>query len=234
MNRDIIVIPMSNGQKTVIATDCTGACGQKALDVVSVSTELLAYYTARVAFMEVLSVRATPVAYTVSNFFKDGYEDIHLGIGKLLCELNISELKNITSTETNFDMIQSAVGISVFGTMQSDIDDNADGLCFACIGSPLVGNEVVLNPDRILQMNTFLNLIIDDKAKKLLPVGSKGIVYKLKKVFGVDAIAADVDLLKSAGPSTCLLIGYHSKDEAYFANKLKDQFHPIKTQRSAL
>lgn len=232
MNRDIVVIPGQNGHQTVIATDCSGACGSKALDVVSVSTELLAYYTARVAFMEILSVGAAPAAYTVSNFVKGGYDNIHRGIGELLDELHLTNLQSITSSETNFEMVQSAVGISVVGTLSEPIDDDINGLSLACIGSPLVGDEVVQNTNgQLLEMDTFLRLRNDPKAAKLLPVGSKGIAYKIEKVFGAKAKACDVDLTKSAGPSTCVIIAYQKSDETHFATILKDLFHPILTAK---
>lgn len=227
MHRDILVIPITGKQKTIIAMDCSGACGQRDLDVVDVSIELLAYYTARVAFMEIMSVRATPIAYTVSNFLKDGYADIHRGIGRLLTELKLPRITHITSTETNFDMVQSAMGISVIGRLTGDIDDDAKHLSFACAGSPLVGHEVIQKADKILPMNAFVDLVEDDRAVQLLPVGSKGIAYKLDQVYQKKAVASDVDLQKSAGPATCLLIGYRPEDQAYFTDKLKGIFHPI-------
>lgn len=227
MKRDIIVSPLNKTQKLIISTDCSGSCGELQLDTIKVSYELMAYYTARVPFMEVMSVKATPVAYTVSNFIKTGYDAIHLGINKVLNELNLSHLPNITSTETNFKMVQSAMGISVIGTMEGKINDNASNLSFACIGSPLVGDEVIGNSNKMIKLSTFTELVNDKKAIKLLPTGSKGIGYKLKKVFNIDALSSDVDLNKSAGPSTCILLGYNKEDENYFRNKLKEQFHSI-------
>ena len=229
MNRDLIVIPSAETQKIIIATDCSGACGPKDLDVVAVPTVLTSYYTARVAFMEIMSVRATPIAYTISNFIKGGYDDIHSGIRQLTDELNLHPLANITSSETNFDMLQSAVGISVIGTMRGEIDDNAEGLSLAIVGLPLVGDEMLQNLDDVLQMNTFTHLLCDIRVQKLLPVGSKGIANKIKKVFGIDTTSTEIDLKKSAGPSSCLVIGYSKNDENYFADKLGTLFHPIET-----
>ncbi len=227
MNRDIIVLPGEDEYSTVITTDCSGACGQKKLDVVNVSTQILAYYTARVAFMEILSVRAQPTAYTIANFVKDGYGEIMQGIVKLLKELRLDDLPFIASTETNFDMLQSAVAVSIVGKLKGNIDDQADGLCFACVGSPLVGSEVVESTDKMLSIDMFLSLVDDPKALQLAPVGSKGIANKLNRVFGKTAVSCDVDLNKSAGPSTCIILGYNKKDEEYFASKLQNQFYPI-------
>ncbi|MBT3320335.1 MAG: ATPase, partial [Clostridia bacterium] len=168
MSRDLIVIPSEQNQKIIIATDCSGACGPKKLDVVVVPTVLTSYYTARVAFMEIMSVRATPIAYTVSNFVKGGYDDIHDGVAKLTGELKLPNLANITSSETNFEMLQSAVGISVVGTMMGEIDDNAEGLFLAVVGLPLVGDEMLQNLDSVLQMDTFTGLLSDTKVQKLL------------------------------------------------------------------
>ena len=229
MSRDLIVLPDKSGQYTVIATDCTGACGQKEHDAINVSYKTLAYYTARVAFLELLCVHARPTAYTLSSFMKNGYDAVISGISALLKELTLDDLPFIASTETNFDMIQSALAVSVIGTLDRPIDDTTDGLSFASIGTPMVGNEVIEHADRIIQMDAFLSLVNDTKALRLASVGSKGIAYKLKQVFGVTAVSCALDLQKSAGPATCVILGYNKKDEAHFISKLQNQFYPIST-----
>jgi hypothetical protein len=230
MKRDILITPLGEDIKLITATDCSGAVGENRLDIVNVPNEILAYFTARVAFMEVMSVDAKPVFYTVSNFINDGYEHIHKGIKALLNELDIKDIQHITSSETNFEMVQSALGISVSGILNKEISDCTDSLSFACVGWPLVGNEVVENPEKILSASMFARLANDEKAVQILPVGSKGIAYKLKEVFDITAQSSKVDLYKSAGPSTCVILGYNDMDENYFIKLLGELFHPIVTE----
>ena len=227
MNRDLVVKKISDNNFLVIATDCSGACGNKELDYVNVTTETLAYFAARVAFMEVLSVGATPLAYTVSNLIKDGYDDLHKGINKLLDELQLENIENITSTETNFDMLQSAIGITVIGQLSKQINDNIKGLEYACIGHPLVGDEVVNMQEDMLGMKDFISIIEDDQIPLVLPIGSKGIKRKMQITLNVTPSSTEVDINKSAGPSTCVVIGFKKNRRDELAEKFGKLFSPI-------
>lgn len=229
MKRDLIVIPVADNKTMVIATDCSGACGEMPNDVVNVSVEVATYYTARVAFMEVMSVGATPVAYTFSNFMKDKFDAVQRGITKLLDELGIDNLENIASTETNFQMVQSAVGISVIGMIDKYEECIYDGLSYACVGYPLVGDDVVNNPHKILSMKDFMELVHDEKVEAVLPIGSKGIKWEIKSIFDTDAKGSNVDINKSAGPSTCVVIAYKGIHQKYLQNKFSDLFNIIET-----
>ena len=229
MNRDILVTQLENNKCLVTSVDCSGGVGSLDMDIVKASPETVAYYTARVAFMEVMSAKARPIAYTISNFTNYGYDEIHNGINQLLDELGIKNIEHITSSETNFSMVQSALGITVIGIAEKQIESDIDGLSFACIGSPLVGNEVMEYADKVIPAKIFASLAHDNNAKQLVPTGSKGVACKLKSVFDVDAVSSDIDLSKSTGPSTCVILGYESADTDYFKSMLKDLFHPIKT-----
>lgn len=229
MKRDLIVIPVAKNKTMVIATDCSGGCGEMPNDVVNVSVEVATYYTARVAFMEVMSIGATPIAYTFSNFMKDKFDAVQRGITKLLDELGIDNLKSIASTETNFQMVQSAVGISVIGMIDRYEENSYDGLSYACVGYPLVGDDVINNPEKILSMKDFMEQVNDKKIDVILPIGSKGIKWEMKSVFGVDVQSSKIDIKKSAGPSTCVVIGFKSINKEYLENKFGDLFNFIKT-----
>lgn len=229
MKRDIIITPLGKDKNLITAADCSGAVGMQKLDAVNVPIDVLAYFTARVAFMEVMSVGATPILYTISNFVKNGYDEIHKGIKALLDELGIQDIQHITSSETNFEMMQSALGISVSGILNKDVSNSIEGLSFACVGYPLVGNEVIENSDKVISASLFAQLTNDNKAVQILPVGSKGIAYKLNQVFNATAQSSDIDLYKSAGPATCVILAYKNEDKDYFNNLLGNLFNPIKT-----
>jgi hypothetical protein len=229
MKRDLIILPITNNKTMVIATDCSGACGEMPNDIISVSPEVTAYYTARVAFMEVMSVGATPIAYTFSNFIKDKYDAVQRGILKLIDELGLDKLDNIGSTETNFEMVQSAVGITVIGTIDKYEEKKHTNHSYACIGYPLIGDEVVNNPDKILSMKDFLELVNDKKVDVILPIGSKGIKWEMKSIFGKTILNSEVDIDKSAGPSTCVVIGFKGIHKEYLKKKFGKLFNFIDT-----
>jgi hypothetical protein len=228
MKRDLIIQSISKNKTMVIATDCSGACGEMDNDIVNVPVEVATYYTARVAFMEVMSIGAMPIAYTFSNFMEDKFDAVQRGIKKFLDELGINNLKNIGSTETNFKMVQSAIGITVIGMIDKYEDQSYEDLSYACIGYPLVGNEVLNNPENILSMQGFLDLLNDEKVMSILPVGSKGVKWEMKYVFGVDVQSSKIDVEKSAGPSTCVVISFKSIYKEYLENKFGDLFNFIK------
>lgn len=61
LKRDISLIPRGE-QYLAIACDSCGGVGSKEMDLVPASPQIVGYYTARVALMEVLSIGALPMA----------------------------------------------------------------------------------------------------------------------------------------------------------------------------
>lgn len=79
----------------------------------------------------------------------------------------------------------------------------------AVIGSPLVGQELIEREQEAAPLNLFktINSIEDIMT---LPVGSKGVLTELNGLFSnrrfeIKDLESEVDLVKSAGPSTCFI-----------------------------
>ena len=76
------------------------------------------------------------------------------------------------------------------------------------IGKPLVGKEVMEQPQSIAPLSLF-KWCMEQAGVRVLPVGSKGIAYEWKQMDPEDIpdeITSRVDVLKSSGPSTCFLV----------------------------
>ncbi|XMB85774.1 ATP-binding protein [Mycoplasmatota bacterium WC44] len=225
--RDAMIIPISDKEELVITTDCSGGVGQSEDDIVKVPYEVVAYFTTRVALMELLSVGAKPICYTLSNLTTDGYQNIHHGVLKALNEVDISNLENISSSETNFELKQSGLGISFIGKRSKTHVDKIDNLLYAVIGYPLVGDEVVDNPEKIVSLEMFKRLVGDKRIVDILPVGSKGIKFEMKEVFNKTVIKSELDMIKSSGPSTCIIISFEDRFYSELQSELGSLFNLI-------
>lgn len=133
------------------------------------------------------------------------------------------------STESNFPLSQSAVGINVIGLRQGETPDfSAYGkVSVGLVGLPLLGHEVLSRSEDIAPLSLFHRLsAIHDVV--LWPVGSKGVLHELKRMIhelnlpvhagslpGKSFLPAEVDGYKSGGPGTCFLIAYLPEREQY-------------------
>lgn len=213
MSRDFLEI-----NDILVCTDNSVSVGNLPLDDVHVPYRVVGYYLARVVLLELLSVGGQPVCYTLGNGTREGYQELHDGIKKLLAELRYS-LPNISSSETNFTINQSSASISLIGKrVREFIDRNGE---YALIGEPLVGEEV--QQGNVAPLETVARLLDDKRVISVLPVGSKGIYSEGLKVFDVKLSSDHIDLYKSSGPSTCLIVKYDDESiiEEYGLTKLK-------------
>src|SRR5699024_12113624 len=98
----------------------------------------------------------------------------------------------------------------------------------AVIGHPLVGNEVMGNKEKVAPLHVFQWFSKQEEVYKLLPVGSKGISYELKKIWGNHEISFSyaLDVTKSSGPSTCSIVIYAKTMHEKMVNKASDWLHP--------
>lgn len=216
--RDIQIISLSDKEQLIIAADNSGAIGMKEKDAVKVPYHLVSYYSFRVAVMECIAAGGNPLSVILQNFCGDkAWVELVNGIKKGIKELGIREQLRITgSTESNFSLNQSAIGVTVLGKQNSTTISRKTQQKFAVIGSPLVGEEVVLRESEVAPLSLFYQLAKTEKFA-LQPVGSKGILYELK-VIGKDVledreVICAVDMMKSSGPSTCFIVRYEEKDE---------------------
>ncbi|WDV47618.1 hypothetical protein PV797_08015 [Clostridiaceae bacterium M8S5] len=226
MNRDLVSFDIGLNKKLVVTTDCSGSCGMLEFDDVKVSNEVVAYFTARVALMELMSTKAVPIGYSVLNLTSKSYEPIHLGVKRALRECNITDLKSISSSETNFIMRQTAIGVTFLGILDCfHKEDYKDDIAYGVFGKPLVGNEVLEQIDDVLSLEDFSKILKDDDILEIIPVGSKGIKTEFEGYFDKKLIDNKaIDIIKSAGPSTCIIVSYKYDSNKCLKERYKDLF----------
>jgi hypothetical protein len=218
--RDVEVVVLDDGKCMVMACDSSGAIGEKELDLVKASPYLVGRLTARVALLEVISVGARPqmLSATISNEPFPTGEQVLKGVRDELHFMQLDHvLKHITiSTEKNFETKQTAIGITVIGVckpidLKISSSENQDSVYL--LGLPKVGNEIQgFDDQEIVNGQQVMQLLENSSVHDILPIGSKGISKELELMCANSALEfvldprIAIDIEKSAGPSTCLIV----------------------------
>lgn len=235
--RDLILINIDGNKTLVIACDSCGGAGSKENDVVKVPPVITGKYTARVPLLEVMCSGAKVMA-VIDNLcceMKPTGEEIIKGIK---IELEAAGLQDVAlggSTEENLITSMTALGMNVIGIAENTKlkvnNIKGTGILYS-IGIPKVGVEVNLERGKDFFTYDILNKLIDlEGVYEIVPVGSKGILYEAKELaknnekslFLADEI--EVDINKSAGPSTVAIVCIEENLETYikkipFTNKI--------------
>lgn len=239
MIRDITVIPVSERDSLVIASDNSGGIGLKESDLVKTPYEIVSYFSLRVAAMECIAAGGEPFSVIIHNFCGDNsWQAIVDGVERGLDELGQKSAVQISgSTESNFQMLQSALGMIVIGKRDRELAEKRFSFAemrLAVIGSPLVGEEVLERSSEVLPLSSFRELsLLDDLI--LLPVGSKGILHELKVMTGdeglsLESVRCEVDLLKTSGPSTCILAAFPARLEPIVEEMTAGLYHSLEIE----
>ncbi|MEW6662958.1 MAG: AIR synthase related protein [Bacillota bacterium] len=215
--RDLTLVEIE-GTTLVIACDSAGAIGPKPMDRLPVSGELVGKLTAAVPLMEVMASGATPVTVinTLSVEMHPTGAGIIMGIRQAVAAAGLPLSILNGSTEENMSTQQTGVGVTVIGIAkpsQLRLGSSRPGDLVYCLGKPLVGQEVLDFPDQTAGIDTVRSVLNLPGVHEILPVGSKGIGYELEQLAGTAGLnyelletAHTMDLQKSAGPATCLLV----------------------------
>jgi hypothetical protein len=214
--RDIEVI-LSAGNYLVAACDSCGAVGVKEFDLVKVPADIVGRFTTRVALLEVITVGAVPQLLTaaIGNEPEPTGIQILQGVRHELAAFGLSTIPVGISTEKNFPTRQSFLGVTVVGWCQSSslrVATSLPGDLLYCLGLPKVGAEIQ-GPDdpEIVNSSQLQKLLRIPAIHDVIPVGSKGILGEARLLSGNiqgDLILEpdiQIDIQKSAGPSTCLI-----------------------------
>ncbi|ADI26276.1 AIR synthase related protein [Geobacillus sp. C56-T3] len=229
--RDVLFLPFADGMELAVAADGSAAVGDKPGDVVSAPVDVVAYFAARVALMELVSVGAEAKAVVLQNFIADDrWEALCRGVRRTCRELGI-DLPITGSTESNFPTVQSALGVTAIGTVANErkrIGITPEEAKFAVIGRPLVGAAVLARPEWVLPLSLFAELIVSPHVYELVPVGSKGVFYEWTELLAANRLrfrscSCPLSLFSSGGPATAVLISYDPAGEW----KLKQQAGPL-------
>lgn len=239
--RDLTFIQQEKEKALVIACDSCGAVGNKPMDQVKVSPEVVGYFTTRVSLMEVLSVGANilTVINTLGVEMEPTGSRVIEGIKQLLEEASIDVTCINGSTEENFTTCETSIGVTVIGEVKKEnckVNRSSPGDLILALGVPKVGNEILFPRDEeICSLESFMRLISCKEVKEIIPVGSKGILYEAELLANLNGgsfmVLKDVavDLLKSAGPATTVIFSIAPKDIEKVQGKLSQPIHVIGT-----
>lgn len=203
------------GDGLIVTTDNSGGIGGKPLDTVAVPDRVTAYFAARVALLEQWATHAEPISVLIHNFSgRDSWASYVAGVEDVFRESSLDMPQITGSTETNMQLLQSAVAVTMIGK-QRIVEEAAD-LAWYIYGTPLVGNEVLERPDEIASLRLMKEAMDNGFIQKVWPVGSEGILAEYRRLMGDPdiEIEADVDIHSSAGPSTSVLLGIHNIEKA--------------------
>lgn len=217
-NRDVLSISINEEDELILASDCSGGIGRKNDDVVQADTEVVGYFSFRVAVMECLSAGARLVAVQLFNFTSDTvWEKYTQGVRMGLRELGMEDVPLTGTSESNISLKQSALGITCIGLRKKMDQTSKQGNSFALIGTPLVGDEVLKFQSCVAPLSLFKKCTLHPSITDILPVGSKGVRHELSVLTGMELRKEEVhslqDLEKSSGPATSFIISYEAEDE---------------------
>ncbi|MDS1030836.1 AIR synthase related protein [Bacillota bacterium LX-D] len=216
--RDLTLIEI---EKTllVIACDSAGAIGTKPLDKLQLSGQILGKMITAVPLMEVLASGAKPITVinTLSVEAHPAGVPIIEGVREAVAEAGLDIAMINGSTEDNMPTLQTGIGVTVIGTTNSRdlrLGTSEAGDLIYVVGTPMVGEEVLKNQQKAAGIKAVLQLLQQEGIHEILPVGSKGISYELHELAKLPQCHvkfllnsnSTLDIHKTAGPATCLLV----------------------------
>ena len=195
------------GNDFIVTTDNSGGIGEKQGDIVSVPDRVTAYFAARVALLEQWSANAEPVSVLIHNFSGSfSWENYVQGVKDLFLEAGLGVPTISGSTETNIELVQSAVAVTMIGKKKevSLVDD----LTWFTYGVPLVGDEVMARADEVASLCKIHEAIKGEIVHRIWPVGSRGIAKEVRAMSknSEALVESALDTAKSAGPSTVVFL----------------------------
>ena len=216
-SRDILLVPLRDRNFLTVSCDAAGGVGPKTCDRVHVDGRTLGRFTARVALMETIAIGARPKCISATIPLERGRisSDILTGVRREVSLLDHG-IPIVSSTENNFTVKQSGLGVTVIGIVnrasmrlgKSRRDD-----VVLSIGYPFVGRGVVSadNQGLIADLNDVIRLTRLPFVHEIIPVGSRGISHETATLAKdshlrfIGGTLSKIDSRQSAGPGTVVL-----------------------------
>ena len=188
----------------ILTTDNSAGIGEKEADIVSVDDEIVAYFAARVTLVEQWAAGAHPISIILHNFSGNKSWNKYLaGIKKLFVEIEKPCPVVTGSTESNMEMLQSAMAVTMIGEKRTTSNEESSWCIF---GKPCVGQEVIIDTHKIADIKKIWDGIASGLVQHVWPIGSMGIEEECKRL-GLPCQLNGWDISKSAGPATSVLLG---------------------------
>ena len=214
---DLVIIKLKNGQALVLANTSSGGIGPKPEDVVRLDGILLGRLMARTVLIKVLSSGAQPIVLVTNlsvGFFPTGSQ-IFQGIREEAHKIKALEILE-GHTEENIETNQTGMGITVLGLcMEKElkIGKSMKNDLIIAIGEPKVREEVLnAGPRSIVMVEDVQKFSKREFIHEIIPVGHEGIKGSLEMMGSISGYKykiepeGDIDIEKSAGPSTVVLV----------------------------
>ncbi len=216
------------GNNHIVTTDNSGGIGEKQADIVHTTDRLTAYFSTRVCLLEQWAAHAMPTTVLLHNFSGSAsWHNYVAGIEDVFTETSMPPPPISGSSETNISLSQSAIAITMIGQQQERI--TSKDCEWYTYGYPLVGDEVLQNPEKIASLQKLNQALKEGCIQQLWPVGSRGILHEIRILTKTSTaeITTHLDIHKSAGPSTVVLLSI-PKDKQQRANDLfKEHLHKV-------
>ena len=217
---DVTILRVPTGHAIVVGSTSSGAVGPKSMDKVKVEGRVLGKFLARVALMDVAATGAFPVLLSVTLGVEKeptGREILE-GIRREAAVLGLEASQvMMDNTEENFETIQTGAGLTVIGFANDEelrLGKTVPGDLLVAIGKPKVGGEVLAAEAKgeIADLKNVTWLSQKRYVHDIVPVGTFGIASEARMMaYAVGrqlklSEKASVDLEKSAGPATVVLV----------------------------
>ncbi len=221
--RDITLIDIDENRYLGISCDSCGGIGEKEHDMVKAPTVIVGEQTAKVVLAELLSMGFEPLVLSdgLAVEMNDTGQKIIEGFNNTVNMLKHSKVHLTGSTEENMKTVQTSIGTTGIGIVAKDKlkfkKTSAEDLCIA-IGLPLVGYEVLKNPDKIMSIEDFETISRLDYINEIIPVGSKGAAYEINELCKCNNLAIEYrndisyDIKHSGGPSCSCILSIEEKN----------------------
>lgn len=227
--RDLTLLEITSDIMLAIACDSSASIGRKEHDEVQINPEVVAACCLRVPLFELLCVGAEPISIidVIGNEYEPTGRRMIAGIKSEMKKAGLSQLPLNGSTEENMTTTMSSLGITVTGQFEDKfIKPTIKSMDYLFqLGSPYVGNEVIENLSTLCDYQDLYELRQESSVVDLLPVGSKGIEYEGRLMAEENGLVIDfyepenLELKKSAGPSTVVLVAVLSEFKEEFIKK---------------
>ena len=189
-----------------MAMDNSGSIGELALDDVHVPNAVASYYSARVALFELWSARAQATHILLANFTGEAaWTNYVTGIDQLFQEIGVPPPPITGSTESNFQMKQSAFSISMVGTKKWEPVQVHERMQYYVIGRALVGEQLIKHQTQAVHVKELYDALESGVVAAIWPTGSKGIHAEIARL-QLPQMMYFEDGDTSAGPSTAVIV----------------------------
>lgn len=212
----------------IVTIDNAGCIGEKEADIVRVSNEINAYFTARVALLEQWCAGAKPIQLLLANFSGDAAWDGYVrGFQQVFDEIGEPIPPLTGSSESNFESLQSGLSLTIIGRPMFQV--SKEGCQYFLVGEPLVGDAVIANPQKVTKLGEIYATLQANVVTAIWPTGSKGIGVEIERFIG-PGYTCDIDLQTTTGPSTTILVAVPNEQVKKFYDMITV---PVKEIRQA-